>query len=434
MYLRRRKPVAAIPARRLSVAGCVLGLSMALLPCWAQATGAPADPAWARDFPAPSGYPVAAILQPLPGGAVLVRNGSGASALDARGRTLWSMPNVDDALLDGSMLVFWRPSVVFAVRARDAGVLWKRPCDRPPYVVAAGARLVTFCGDISTVLRARDGTILATRRPTIRMSPPHLDGARPLNADYVLVSNFFDGAWMGRDYYVVDAHTGAFLWDETDCDVIDVTATTVSITPVPSMLPWGSTGLLERRRLADGKLTSARTYAAPHADDVAGGGRLAFSHAAAYVTTYGGVYRFVRGNVSQLQRVLDRSAAGLVALGSAGFIAVDAGRSRYGTGTLYIDRPASRGSFVTIPLGTYGAGLALRPLESKELLDAPAVRIGDSVAVADGRVIRLYDESGKVELTAKVTCDKVEPAATRDVLFALCTQQGMPMTLAAFRR
>jgi hypothetical protein len=292
---------------------------------------------------------------------------------------------------------------------------------------------VTFCGDISTVLRARDGTVLATRRPTIRMSPPHLDGARRLNADYVFVSNHFDGAWMGSDYYVVDAHTGAFLWDETDCDVIDVTATTVAITPVPSMLPWGKTGLVERRRLADGKVMSARTYAAPHADDVAGGGSLVFSGAAAYVTTYGGVYRFAHGDASPPQRALDGPGTSVVTLGKAAFIVVD--RTYGQPEMLYVDRPTSSGSFVTSPLGTFRAGLTVRPLESKVVLNADTVRIGDSVAVADGHVIRLYDDTGRVELTAKVTCNNVLPAATRDVLLALCTQQqGMPMTLAAFHR
>jgi hypothetical protein len=409
---------------------------VAALPCSAWATAVPADPAWTRTFPPVTGYPVAPILLPLPGGAVLVRDGTGATALDARGRTLWSMPNVDHVLLDGSMLVFLRSDVVFAVRARDAAVLWKRPCDRPPYVVAAGARLLTFCGVTSTVLRARDGAILATRQPTIRISPPHphLDGARPLDADYVVVWNHFNGAWMGTDYYVVDAHTGAFLWDETDYDVVDHTATTIAITPARSMLPWGKTGLVERRRLADGMIMNSRTYAAPHADDVAGGGRLVFSRSAGYVITYYGVYRFARGDGSQPQHVLDGFDSRVVTLGNAAFIGAQAGgRDRFGT--LSIDRPSSNGSFITSSLGSYDMRLALQPVDSGDGLTTSVLRVGDSVAVADGQTIRLYDESGRVELTAKVTCNNVLPTATRDMLFALCAQQqGMPMTLAAFRR
>jgi hypothetical protein len=408
--------------RRLVPTGCALALSMALLGCSERATAAPADPAWTRTFPTPKGFP-APILQPLPGGAVLVRNGSGATALDARGRTLWSMPNVDHALLHGSMVVILRSNIVFAVRARDAGVLWKRPCDRAPYVAAAGSRLVTFCGSTSTVLRARDGAILATQRPTIRLSPPIFKGARPINDDYVLVTNFFNGAWMGYDYNVVDVHTGAFLWDETDFDIVDVTATTIAITPAYSMLPWGKTGLVERRRLADGRTLSDRTYSAPRADDVAGGGRLTFSRAAGYVATADGVYRYVRGDASLRQHVLDGFAPSVVTLGSAAFIAVDAGNGRWGTGTLYIDRPASEGSFVTRRLGTYNTWGG-----------APAVRIGDRIAVTDGHVIRLYDESGTVELTVAVTCLDANAAATHDMLFTLCTPQGMPTTLAAFRR
>jgi hypothetical protein len=424
MYLRRFVP-----------AGCALALSMLLLPCSARATAAPADPAWTRTFAAPTVYPTVTILLPLPGGAVLVRNGSGSTALDSRGRTLWSMPNVDDAILDGSMVVFWRSSVVFAVRARDAGVLWKRPCHRPPYVVAAGARLVTFCGDFSTVLRARDGSVLATRRPTIRMSPPQFDGARALNADYVLVSNHFDGAWMGNDYCVVDAHTGSFLWEQTDSFTFDVTATTVSIAPVPSMLPWGPTGSVERRRLADGKIMSTRSYDAPNADDVAGGGRLFFSHAAAYVATYKGVYRFAHGDTSRPVRVLDGETANMVTLGNAAFIAVDAGSARIGTGTLYVDYPASSDSFASRSLGTYSTALAFRPMHIKESLNAAIVPTGDRVAVADGQVIHLYDASGVSELTARDDCNNVLPALTRETLYALCMPQQMrTLTLAAFRR
>jgi hypothetical protein len=424
MYLRRFVP-----------AGCALALALALLPCSARATAPPVDPVWTRSFAAPTVYPASTILLPLPDGAVLVRNGSGATALNARGHTLWSMPNVDDALLDGSMLVFWRSNVVFAVRARDAGVLWKRPCHRPPYVVAAGARLVTFCGDLSTVLRARDGSVLATVRPTIRMTPPQFNGARALNADYILVSNHFDGAWMGNDYIVVDAHTGSFLWDKTDSDVIDVTATTISIAPISSMLPWGRTGLLERRRLDSGKIVSTRAYATPFADEIADfRGRLTFSHAAAYVPTYTSIYRFTHGD-ARPQRVLDAMDAEIVTLGNTAFIAAGSGPAQSGNASLYIDYPASNSSFATRFLGTYSSMLALRPFLGSDLINAVVVPAGDRVAVADGQVIQLYDASGTVDLTARDDCNNALPVATRDVLYALCMPQRMPtMTLAAFRR
>jgi hypothetical protein len=150
--------------------------------------------------------------------------------------------------------------------------------------------------------------------------------------------------------------------------------------------------------------------------------------------TYTGVYRFARGDGSQPQHVLDGFAPGVVTLGNAAFIAAQAG-GRDQFGTLYIDAPGSNGSFITRSLGSYDMRLTLQLVESDDQLSASVVRIGDSVAVADGQMIRLYDELGRVELTAKVTCNNVLPAATRDVLYALCTQQqGMPMMLAAFRR
>ncbi len=419
--------------KAIALAACVVALGIALPSLCAVAADAPAKAAWSRTLAAPSSeQPVAPILQPLPGGSLLVRNGAGAIAIDARGRTLWSMPNVDDAILDGDTIVFWRPDVIFAVRSRDAGVLWKRPCEAPPYLVAAGARLVTMCGGLSTVLRARDGSVLASRMPSLTTGPAHFQGARRLNDDYVLVTNFFDGAWMGNAYYVVDAHTGAFLWAQTDCDIVDVTPTTVSISPVPSMLPWGGTGLIRRRRLADGVVVSSRTYALPHREDTEGRGRLALSSAAAYVAPmYGSIFRFALGDTHRPQRVLDGTGFGVVTLAGAAFILGDA-RDR--DGTLYIDRASGREAFTTRPLGSYAGTVSMRSPQSKVLIGAGAVRLGTRVAVADRQVVRLYDEFGAVEISADSQCYNPQIAASSDVLFTLCTQGQMPVILSAFRR
>lgn len=126
-------------------------------------------------------------------------------------------------------------------------------------------------------------------------------------------------------------------------------------------------------------------------------------------------------------------AASVVTLGKAVFIVADRGYPQ--PGTVYIDRPASNGSFVTSTLGASSTGLAERRLQRKVTLNADAVRVGNRVAVVDGHDLRLYDESGRAELTANVTCSNdVLAATTRDMLFTLCTQPQMPMTLAAFRR
>jgi len=115
-------------------------------------------------------------------------------ALAASGATKWAMPNVTGAVLDGDALIFRRSDVIFAVRSRDAGVLWKRPCADPKYTAVAGDRIVTVCGGVSTVLRASNGRMLAQHSVKTVTGPTQLSGARSLNDDYVLVANFFDGA------------------------------------------------------------------------------------------------------------------------------------------------------------------------------------------------------------------------------------------------
>ena len=170
-------------------------------------------PAWTRPLhstPAQADT-VIPVMQPLPNGTLLVRNGRDMLVIDDRGVTRWSMPNIDDALVDGDMVVFRRSHLVFAVRARDAGMLWKRPCERPPYLAAAGERIVTMCDGLSTVLRGRDGSVLARHVVKTVTGPPMFQhGARTLN-DCVhhgddLLRRRMDG---GNRDYVVDAHTGA---------------------------------------------------------------------------------------------------------------------------------------------------------------------------------------------------------------------------------
>ena len=208
------------------------------------------------------------VLEALSDGKLLVRNGERIMLLDARGKTLWSEPNVDGAIVAGSMVIFRRSDTVFAVRRNDAGVLWKRACAKPQYLVNAGDRLLTMCGNASTVLLARTGAVSSFRTLKESIAQLPFSGARRLNDDYVMVMNVFDGAWLGEAYSVVDAHTGAFLWTVTDCDVIDVSPTTVSITPYPSMLPWASTGTVSRRRLSDGKVLSTEHYTPPRGGDL----------------------------------------------------------------------------------------------------------------------------------------------------------------------
>jgi len=414
-------------------AACAAALMMMLLPLGVNAADAPVNPTWSRTLPATSTDQPVTILQPLPAGGVLVRNGTGAIAIDAQGRTLWSMPNVVDAILSGGNVVFWRSNVVFAVRSSDAGVVWKRPCANPPYVVAAADRLVTFCGALSTVLRAADGTVLVTQKPSLGTGSPRLQGALALNAGYVMVSNFFEGAYMGNTYFVVDAHTGAFLWSQTDLEVLGVTATTISISQVPSMMPWAASGVVQTLRLTDGGVVGSKTFAIPQKDDPQGKGTVSVSSAATYVTPMSGTsYRFAGSDPAKPQPIRAGWTFDAITLGSAAFLL--AGGPEGKPGTVYFDRPSDAGAFVPRSLGPYQGSLAERSFANTSLQVVDGERIDNRVAIPDVHLVRLYDESGAVELSAKVGCDQPQLAGTRTMLFVLCTPAQKPVTVAAFRR
>ncbi len=424
--------------------GAALFLALSLAAPTAAASGNVgiiATPRWIRTFAAApqNPPPLPSVLLPLPDGSVLVRKGDGVVALTPRGATRWSMPNVSGAILDGRTVVFRRSDVVFAVRSSDAGVLWKRPCTDPKYTAVAGDRIVTVCGGVSTVLRASDGRVLARHAVKTVTSPTQLSGARSLNAGYVLVANFFDGAWMGYSYYVVDAHTGAFLWSETDCNVVGVTATTISLTPYPSMLPWANANVVQTRRLADGSVVGTRTYDVPANADVIRG-FLAESRSAMYVMTWDhAVFRYPQGRVSDRQPVISSNAAYIMTAGDSAFIFAEDHSVGYsgGAGTAYVDRPARNGSFETRPIGAYAGAVFGQPLALTEPVSGPAVPVAGGVAVAEFRsLVGLYDTSGSVELVAPSLCSGTIPqvAATRTLLFVLCAKPGSPALLTAFPR
>lgn len=279
---------------RIVAGAAALSLVVLTAPAaWSADTSAQA--AWRRTFTASARAGAVEILEPLPDERVLVRDGAGIVDLDVRGRTVWSEPKIDGLIVASDTVVLRRSDVVFAIRARDAGVLWKRPCANPSYLAAAGDRVLTNCGGNSTVLDAATGAIRSQRTPKKGVMEPPFWKAFALNADYAVVVTTFDGAWLGSSYHVVDAHTGAILWAMTDTYFFDVSPTEVSVAPYPSMLPWSETGTVQRRRLSDGKVLWTDRYAPPREGDTEGRGTLTVTAVAAYVTTSEASYRFARG-------------------------------------------------------------------------------------------------------------------------------------------
>jgi PQQ-like domain len=415
---------------RLVAVVAIIGFVLQVKAVGAASAAAP-TPIWTRPLAAvPTGT---RVLQPLSDGSLLVRNGDGIITVDARGKTLWSEPHIDGALVDGGTVVFRRSKIVFAVRRTDAGVLWKRPCVKPEYLVAAGDRVLTTCGGQSTVLRAQTGAVVSQRTPRLPLAQPPFRLARPLTADYVLVESIVAGGWLGEAYHVVDAHTGAFLWTRTDADFFDVSATAVSLAPYPGMMPWGPTGTVERRRLSDGTLLGTDRYAPPRDGDLEGRGKLAFSHAAAYVNTLNATtYRFSRGSRTP-ERLAVPAIGKMLVLGDGAFFieGTNAGQD----GAVYLDRPGERG-FTLRPVGHHAGDISSMPLIDGfvDLDSGPALRIGDRVAVSDGDVLRLYDERGSVEVTVPKLCAWPQLAITATTLYMMCPPPLKPGLLAAFPR
>jgi len=252
--------------RRLSATGCALALTMALLPHLAQATGAPADPGGREPFPRRAAMTSRRSCSRCRVarcwfGTVRARRRSmreGARVVDAERRPL---------RCSTAACVFLRSNVVlpcapvmrefYEAPVRSAAVRGRRRCPARDVLAGAPAR---SCA-------ARDGTILAPAADDPH-EPSRFQRSTEAQCRLRLRLEPLQRRVDGRRLLRRRRPHWSVLWDETDIDIIDVTATTVSITPFPSFLPCCRTGLVERRRLADGKVTSTRKYVAPHADDV----------------------------------------------------------------------------------------------------------------------------------------------------------------------
>jgi hypothetical protein len=373
------------------------------------------------------------LLRALDSRLVMVRSGAGVAAIDiATGATRWYIPRVERAIVALGNAVLSRSDVVFSVRGDDAAVLWKVPCYGSAFLVSAGARVVTRCGVKSVVLNAASGATVAAR---------HVDGgpffgAHALSDGYVAADERFDGAWSGTRTHIVDARTGEYKWSQTDAQIVGVTSTTVSLSPLPSTLPWGATGTVAVRRLADGRVLHTTFYDVPKAESR--GGYVALSSAAAYVTENGSLYRFALAHPSPGSLLPGNEAAGLpigsraIALGAAAFIAVPdiAGPMVY----ISLDRPRLRtankvSSFSTRPLGRFA------PVFSKDGQSRPFLRLGRRVVVAAYGYAWLYDELGVAEIAAHTACDGQQVVATTTAhVLVLCGAMSQSTVLTAYER
>jgi hypothetical protein len=419
--------------RRFWVALITAVLATSVTPSPAATPAGPAGSArWMRTMHAvPKGNHDGTIFALLDDGNVLVRSGGAVAAVEARsGATRWSLPAIAGATAAKTSVVLRRSNVVLAVRARDGGMLWKHPCADPPYAIGMGNRVLTMCGGRSTVLDGRDGRVLLQGTATLSTGPAAIRRGWALNDRFALVDKSFDGAWMGDSYYVVDSRSGEFVWSQTDFRILDVTATTITITPFRSMLPWGRPGTVVQRRLADGAKLDERTYRLPAGAEGNGRGNVSISRAATYVSTDGGpLFRFRRPDGSAPVRLFGVGTEVADVLGSAAFVSVG---TTTGQSEILLDRPSAQGGFVTRSLGLFRGPIASGADDGR--YGNVAVRLGDHVAAAAGGFVMLYDEFGRAALAAQNPCIGTRHVlASHAALFVLCEpgDQSAP-TLAAY--
>jgi len=378
---------------------------------------------WSRNLDA---YPLSLrsgifILTALPGGGVLVRSGAGVAALDpVTGKTLWFLAGVLDASLDGTSVLVRRRDVVFAVRARDAAVVWKRPCVNARYVVGVGSRALTACGDTSTVLDGSNGALRGRRPIVLTMSAGDIRGARSLNGRFAMIANSFDGAWGGMEYAIVDAATGTYEWSQTDFAILDVSPDSILIAPYPGMLPWAPTGTVVRRRLVDGAVLGRRVYQLPMGSDPDERGVVTVSPSAVYVSTQSaGLFRFATGT-SSADEVAAHAEVEAV-LGNAVFYAIKG--AQFGVADLYVERPREH-DFSNRSIGRYSGLIAAGGDDQNagSFGEHVAIRTGDVVVASRTGSVDVLDESGTRILEVQNTClaNQRHVLKTGNRLYVLC--------------
>jgi hypothetical protein len=144
------------------------------------------------------------------------------------------------------------------------------------------------------------------------------------------------------------------------------------------------------------------------------------------------VFRFQPIGTRGPQSILSGARATIRALGSAAFILAEGTQSS--PGDLYLDRPIPGGGFAIRRLGQHAGHLSAKSPTDSFMYPAEAVRLGDRLAVPDTGVVRLYEEFGTIETTARTVCTNPQLALTRTTLYAHCGQAGASAALMAFPR
>ena len=368
------------------------------------AAPAPRSPLWTRGLPA--GPPVADPQPLVVRDAVVVRSGYGLVVLDAAsGKTRWSLPSATDVAVSDDAVVVARADSVEGLRPADGGVVWRRECRPPTFVLRLADRIATVCSRRLTILRAHDGSVVAERPLPRPVRPPYRAAA--LTDRYFTISNDLRS---DSPFAVVDARTGVLCWRSVDTLVVDAGLRWVELTPV------NAPGTLIRRDLATGKVLARNVYRFSVPVEDHGTPLYATSSAVYALAGQGELYRSPRDG-SEMTRVTPERGVVITPTildGSAFYGTQPTGTAT--TAIVHVDRYED-GAFKDADLGAFDP--------------VPALRAGDRVALNAHGTIAMFDARGGEVAALHTSCatlGAVAVAARRWIL--LCPTKTASSILA----
>jgi hypothetical protein len=231
-----RAPASSTPARRVNLRlhtlkGDTVTTAVSLPPnIGVGANGAVLQPKvlWrvaAPPSPPPSEY-VAPELRAVDD-SIFVSAGSNVERIEARtGRILWRSQHAEPPFTVSSGLIYTaQANVAVALKESDGHLLWRRAIcpvsTRVAAVAADGRTFFGLCADPAKLVAqsAQTGSVLYTR---ILSNSDRGTSLQVLGSGALLAGGFFEGAWMGDNFYVVRERTGDVVLKRTNIAVLRI--------------------------------------------------------------------------------------------------------------------------------------------------------------------------------------------------------------------
>lgn len=187
-----------------------------------------ARPLWR--VPAPASPPPSEYVAPqlsASHGSVFVSTGTNIERIAVgSGHILWrSAQAVVPFTVTSGFIAGTHANTVTVLSKRDGALQWRRPvcpaATRVGAVAVDGQTIFAFCENPAKLvaLRAQTGRVLYTR---ILSASDRGTSLRVLGGGTLLADGFFDGAWMGDNFYLVREHTGDVILKRTNVQLLRV--------------------------------------------------------------------------------------------------------------------------------------------------------------------------------------------------------------------